>query len=156
MNTRHPIIFRGIAALTTFALSAGCGTDSPSEIADVTTVPSSTSTSNPPENSEPELASTTTTLVPSTTIETGQVIDIEVVDATVVGGANRIEVSLGEKVTLRVSADVADELHIHGYDLTDDVSATEAGEIIFTADIPGVFEVELENAGLELVRLEVS
>jgi heme/copper-type cytochrome/quinol oxidase subunit 2 len=59
-------------------------------------------------------------------------------------------------VTVRVTSDVADEIHVHGYDLKQDVEAGSTAEISFTADIPGVFEVELENAGFKLADLEVS
>lgn len=63
---------------------------------------------------------------------------------------------MGETVTLRVRSDVADHVHLHGYDVFQDVDAGETAELTFEADIPGVFEVELEDAGIQLVELEVS
>ena len=66
------------------------------------------------------------------------------------------DVSLGDVVTLRVTSDVADEIHVHGYDIMQDVGAGETAEVTFTADIPGQFEVELEKAGIPLVQLVVS
>jgi hypothetical protein len=41
-----------------------------------------------------------------------------------------------------VASDVDDEVHIHGYDIMLDVSLQEPAKVRFTADIPGVFEVE--------------
>lgn len=58
-------------------------------------------------------------------------------------------------MTVRVSGDSDDHVHIHGYDLFLHLE-DGAGELAFTADIPGVFEIELEEAGILLVRLEVS
>jgi hypothetical protein len=55
-----------------------------------------------------------------------------------------------------VHADVSDEVHVHGYDIHGDVSPESPSSITFTADAPGVFEVELESAGLLLFELKVS
>jgi heme/copper-type cytochrome/quinol oxidase subunit 2 len=66
-----------------------------------------------------------------------------------------VKVPVGNTVLLKVKSDVADEVHIHGYDL---VSAVEAGgstDFEFVADASGIFEVELEDAHLVLVELEV-
>jgi hypothetical protein len=48
-----------------------------------------------------------------------------------------------------------DEVHLHGYDLSADVAPGRPAVIDFTADAPGVFEVELEQAHLRLVELQV-
>ena len=81
-------------------------------------------------------------------------IEIEVEDGRVKGPA-KVAVDLGERVALVVEADVADEVHVHGYDLLAEVGPGERARIAFVADAPGVFEVELEEAGLLLTRLEV-
>ena len=53
-------------------------------------------------------------------------------------------------------ADVSDEVHVHGYDLLAEVSPDEPAVIVFRANAPGVFEVELEGAGLLLLELTVT
>ena len=58
-------------------------------------------------------------------------------------------------MTIRVSGNSTDHVHIHGYDLFLHLE-NGAGELAFVADIPGVFEIELEEAGIVLVQLEVS
>lgn len=83
------------------------------------------------------------------------VIEVEVAGGDVEGGG-RHAVSTGDTVTIRVTSDVADEIHLHGYDLHADVEAGQTGELTFDATIPGVFEVELEDAGLPLLEIEVS
>jgi heme/copper-type cytochrome/quinol oxidase subunit 2 len=66
-----------------------------------------------------------------------------------------IEVTQGQRVSLRVEADVSDEVHVHGYDLLADLSPGQRATITFRAEIPGVFEIELEQAGQPLAQLEV-
>ena len=80
---------------------------------------------------------------------------VEVKGGKVSGVADTVEVAVGDEVILVVSSDKADEVHVHGYDETDDVSPKERAELEFTADIPGVFEVELEEAVLPLFELQV-
>jgi hypothetical protein len=46
-----------------------------------------------------------------------------------------------------VTTDSVDEVHVHGYDFVGIVIPTAPAVLTFTADIPGVFEVELEEAG---------
>ena len=73
-------------------------------------------------------------------------------DASVRGDT---EVALGDEVTIAVTADTADHVHVHGYDELVDIRPGEVARVRFTADIPGVFEVELEDAGLPLLELTV-
>ena len=87
--------------------------------------------------------------------EADQVIEILVEGGEVTGGG-RHEVGLGDTVTLRVTSDVDDHVHLHGYDVFQDVAAGNTVDLTFEATIPGVFEVELEDARLPLVELEIS
>jgi hypothetical protein len=72
------------------------------------------------------------------------------------GVENRTSVPLGSVVAITVIADVDEAVHLHGYDILDDVPASDLGLIIFTADTPGRFELELENSGTFITELEVS
>ncbi len=80
---------------------------------------------------------------------------VEVKGGKVSGVEDTVEVAVGDEVILVVSSDKPDEVHVHGYDETDDVGPKERAEIEFTADIPGVFEVELEEAAQLLFELQV-
>ncbi|MEL7208351.1 MAG: hypothetical protein AAGK32_09000, partial [Actinomycetota bacterium] len=84
------------------------------------------------------------------------VLEVVVAAGSVSGDSGRQAVSVGDTVLVRVDADVADEVHVHGYDLFAEVVPGMTAEVQFTADIPGVFEVELESGGLLLVELEVA
>jgi hypothetical protein len=86
---------------------------------------------------------------------------VERIEVTVSGGDVRVspsapEVSQGSDVEIVVHSDVADEVHVHGYDLMRDVDAGGTATIDFTANAPGVFEVELEDAGELLFELTVT
>ena len=62
---------------------------------------------------------------------------------------------MGDLIVLTVRADVADEVHFHGYDVFGDVAPGLPAVLKVEALIPGVFEVELEGSRLELVVIEV-
>jgi heme/copper-type cytochrome/quinol oxidase subunit 2 len=82
-------------------------------------------------------------------------INIKVHGGKVSGDTGRITVPVGSPVVLSVSSDVADEIHVHGYDRKANVPAGATASVVFTANNPGVFEVELENSKLQLVQLQV-
>jgi heme/copper-type cytochrome/quinol oxidase subunit 2 len=81
-------------------------------------------------------------------------IEIEV-EGGEVRGPGEVEVTQGERVRIVVQADVSDEVHVHGYDLHADVTPQAPAVITFRANAPGVYEVELESAGLLLFELSV-
>ncbi|MDQ4009490.1 MAG: hypothetical protein M3228_02045 [Actinomycetota bacterium] len=84
-------------------------------------------------------------------------ISITVRGGQVTGEAGRVTVPLGTPVTVSVTSDVVDEIHVHGYDRKGEIPAAgSTGSVSFTANTPGVFEVELEESKLLLMQLEVS
>ena len=144
----HPVIRRAIALLFASALVlAACGDDDTAATTQTTTS-STTSTATSTTTAD----SSTTTAASS---DLGTVVDITVAGGDVTGGGRK-KISLGDTVTLRVTSDVADEIHLHGYDVMVDVGAGQTAELTFDATIPGVFEAELENEGITLVELEIS
>lgn len=114
------------------------------------TVPDSTDTTAVPPSPDSTAPVTTTTIDPDAPFQ----IDVLYTGGSVQGGG-RIEVPRGQVVVIRVTSDVAEEVHLHGYDLYVDLVPGVAGELRFVADIPGVFEVELEGSRLEIIELEV-
>ncbi|MXZ97484.1 MAG: hypothetical protein F4017_06780 [Acidimicrobiaceae bacterium] len=85
-----------------------------------------------------------------------QTITVDVGGGAPVGGVRRIEVDLGSVVALMVTSDIAEEVHVHGYDILRSVSEGHPARFAFTAEIPGVFEVEFEGSGRLLLQLEIS
>jgi hypothetical protein len=130
-----------VAALTIAAalMLAACGDGSPQATGTTTTTTGPGATSGPT----------------TTAADTTPTIEVTVVGGKPQGGVRREQVKTGETLVLRVTADVADEVHLHGYDKSADVAPGKPAEIRFTADIPGVFEVELEQRRQKLIELEV-
>jgi hypothetical protein len=97
-----------------------------------------------------------TTTAPATTTAPTKTVTITVENAVPVGGIQRASVSKGDEVTLVVHSDVADEIHLHGYDLKQDVAAGGTAKITFVADVAGRFEAELEEHGTQIADLTVN
>jgi FtsP/CotA-like multicopper oxidase with cupredoxin domain len=131
-------------------LVAGCGGgDGGGEAAastTATTAAATTTTEGPSTGGEP----TTTTAGFS-----GTVIEAKVTGSRVETAERRVRVDRGERVRIRVEADRNEEVHLHGYDLSEDVAPGRPAVLDFTADAPGVFEVELEQAHLKLFEIQV-
>ncbi|MGH2676058.1 MAG: hypothetical protein ACRDKA_08930 [Actinomycetota bacterium] len=119
----------------------------------VTGTPAASPTPESPESSPTPTEDSPDALEAEIEVEEGRV-QVEVEDRRVPNPAT-IEVTQGERVALRVEADVTDEVHVHGYDLLAGLTPGERVTITFRATIPGVFEIELEQAGELLAQLEV-
>jgi heme/copper-type cytochrome/quinol oxidase subunit 2 len=72
-----------------------------------------------------------------------------------VAGIRTIAVNEGERVRFEVTSDVAEEVHIHGYDLHKDVAAGGTVGFDFSAAIAGVFVIELEARSEQIASLKV-
>lgn len=73
-----------------------------------------------------------------------------------VENVQEIEVEAGDLVRFQVSSDVAEEIHVHGYDITKEVAAGGTREFEFPATIEGIFEIEMEQAGVQIAELQVN
>jgi uncharacterized cupredoxin-like copper-binding protein len=124
---------------------AGCGGSSGEASTETTTTEETATT-----QTETTTTTTTTTEAPPAARMT-----IVVRDGASVGGIERRSVDKGDKVTLVVTADLTDEVHLHGYDLSADVAPGQKARIVFKATIPGRFEIELEERGIHIGELEV-
>jgi hypothetical protein len=73
-----------------------------------------------------------------------------------VGGVRELSYAEGDRVRFKVSSDVADEVHVHGYDLAKEVEAGGTVSFDFPATIEGVFEAELEDRKEQVLELRVN
>jgi hypothetical protein len=73
-----------------------------------------------------------------------------------VGGIKKMEYRKGERVRFVVRSDVADEIHVHGYDRLREVRAGGSVRFDFPADLEGVFEIELEQRKEQIAELRVN
>jgi FtsP/CotA-like multicopper oxidase with cupredoxin domain len=71
---------------------------------------------------------------------------IRIKDGQVVGGVADIQVKKGDQVTIVVSANAPDDVHLHGYDIEKSVGPGKPATFKFTADIEGIFEIESHKA----------
>lgn len=147
MGTRVPLV---VALATALVALAGCGGsgDSQSAAEPETTTTAAVGTTAP-STAETE---TTTTPKPKPNPTT---ITIRVVGGKPSGGIARPSVKRNDRVVLVVHSDTADELHLHGYDISRQVAAGGKARIAFVAKIPGRFELELEQSGVQLAELTV-
>ena len=125
------------------AVTAGCGGSSGTPAA--SPLPS------------PSLAPSATAVASGVASDSAQqTLSLTVAHGKVTGDTGRVKVALGTRVRITVTSDVADEIHVHTYDLTQEISANQPGSVEFVADKPGIIEVELEHAKLPLTHLAIS
>ena len=105
-----------------------------------------TTTTSPTETAPPTLEPTPTDNVELVvTVRGGKPVD----------GIVRAEAKKGDPVVVIVRSDVADEVHVHGYDLMADVAPGSPARISFEASVPGRFEVEFESRAIQIAELRV-
>jgi hypothetical protein len=116
-------------------------------------------TAAPPVATTMPAASTTSTATSPTTVmatsTTGQEIDVYFEGGQVVG-PEVFSFVVGDAVSIWLLSDADEEVHVHGYDISIPVKADVPLEISLTADVPGIFEVELETSRTLLFELEVT
>jgi hypothetical protein len=86
----------------------------------------------------------------------GKVPTIVIRNGEPVGGIEELEYNAGDEIRFEVRSDVADEVHVHGYDLMEDVPAGGTVSFDFPAEIEGIFEVELEGRREQIAELRVN
>ncbi len=140
-----------IAVVAVVAIAAGGSSDDGADRAsstDAVTAPEATpepdATQEPAATEEPE-PTPTPDPVPKVVVKGGEP----------VGGVEELEFTEGERIRFTVVSDVADHVHVHGYDLMKDVSAGGQATFSFKATITGIFEAELEDRGVQVVSLRV-
>ena len=139
-----------ISSNNTYLEETDEGGETQENLSMTTTEPPVESTEPPVESTEPPVESTE----PPAEEPLGVTVEIE--SGTVVGGIQRLKAKIGDQIRITVSSDVEDEFHLHAYDLTLQIAPNEPATLIFEADIPGVFEGELDDAGYQILSLEVS
>lgn len=135
-----------IAAVVVLALSAGafltaCGSDD-SDDSTATTAETSAPTTTAEDKPKP---------APKPEIDT-----IVVRDGAPVGGVQELEYDAGEEIRFRVRSNTADEVHVHGYDVSKEVPAGGSATLSFPADIEGIFEAELHGSGQQIAEIRVN
>lgn len=130
-----------VLAFATAACSAGVPVATSEPVTTIAAFPTTTA------------GATSSTLSDAPT-STEHITDVEVADG-VVSGPAVFTIALGDTFSALVLSDSADEIHVHGYDLHFDLEPGVPLEVDFVAGVPGIFEVELEGAQIQLFEIEV-
>jgi hypothetical protein len=146
MRRRLSAALIGAVVLTAGFALASCGSD---EDASDTTETTATT-----ETTQTTTTTTTTTTQPRPPGPTE--IRVRVVNGVAQGGIVRETVDQGDRVALIVTSDVADHVHVHGYDLFRDLVPGKPVRIAFRARLPGRFVVELEDRHAQIAELTVN
>lgn len=136
---------RAVAAFLMLAV-LGCGSGEQVDAATTSTVVSPSTTEPGAPDQTTFVSSTTTTTIEATLVQ---------VRGGEVEGPDVIEVDLGATVGVWVLSDTDGEIHVHGYDLTFEMSGGTPFQVTFVADVPGVFEVEAHTGHIHLFDIRV-
>ncbi len=143
------------ALLLVWLAACGGGDDTPTVASGSSTTTSAAATGSTTTTVAATGSTVPTTVGVTTTTVAVPVLSVTVRGGSVVDGAARQRATVNQPVTIRVTSDAADEVHVHGYDKKFNVAAGRTGEITFVANIGGVFEVEFEKSHKLLFTLEV-
>ena len=80
---------------------------------------------------------------------------IRVAGGKPVGGVKRLTAGQGGRIRFTVTADAAEHVHLHGYDIEKPVGPGAPASFDVPAGINGVFEIELEDSGVQIAELTV-
>jgi hypothetical protein len=146
-RNRLVLVAGAVAVLViAFVVASGSGGDSGSSTT------STQAATSPAATAPAETTAATTTTTPAEPA----VPVVTVAGGKPQGGVQRLEFAKGDTVRFRVRSDVADEIHVHGYDIAKDVPAGGSVTFAFPGKIDGRFEVELEHRGAQIAELEVT
>ena len=71
------------------------------------------------------------------------------------GKVRKLSFDEGDTVRFRVRSDTAEEIHVHGYNITEAVAADRTETVSFKASITGIFEIEFHGSGTQIAELKV-
>jgi hypothetical protein len=134
----------GLIVSLYFALSPG---------GDDNAAPATTAAQTAATTTEPEV---TTTAATTTAPAEPQAVRLSVsVPGDKAPTVKHFTIKQGSQVVFVVKSELADEVHLHGYDLSADVAPGAPATIRFKATAPGRFEAELESRSLPIAEIEV-
>jgi len=146
----RPIAFPTAALVTAIVALTGCSDDGSAADRDTSTSASSSSAPASPETS------TSPSESPSATEDAGTTVEIRFKGGKVTPNGDRVKATVGEPVTLHITADEGGEIHVHS--TPEQEIAYKAGESTkkLTIDKPGVVDVESHDLEQVIVQLQVS
>jgi len=135
-----------VVAVVALVIAGGGSNDS-----STTTTSASTATQSTGTATSTSTSTTTTQSQPAGP----KTFTVTVKNAKPAGGVKKIKVNKGDQVRIVVNSDTTDEVHLHGYDIHQDVKAGGSATFNFKATIDGGFIMELESRGEQIAELTV-
>jgi plastocyanin len=86
---------------------------------------------------------------------TGRTLAVTVRGKKVTPAPSTVDLKVGEKLTLTVTVDQDNVLHIHGFDVEEDLVAGQPLTVSLTGKQPGTYEVETHHPELRLLKIAV-
>ncbi|WP_204803151.1 hypothetical protein [Mycobacterium riyadhense] len=87
----------------------------------------------------------------------GLVIDVTIASGQVQPANARMQAKVGEQITLRVTSDATDELHVHSVpDHKFAVAAAPNQNFQFSVEVPGSVDVELHHLKRTIATIQVN
>ncbi|WP_422735111.1 hypothetical protein ACN263_16100 [Micromonospora sp. WMMD729] len=142
-----------VTGLLTALLATGCGQDDDPSVATPSTAPTSAAAPTTSAAAAPTGDPTPAATPSAPTVD--REITVTIAKRRITPPTGRVTVTKGQSVRITVTSDVADELHVHGYDLGARLPAGTPGSVQFRADKTGLFEVETHETELVLFQLVV-
>ena len=88
--------------------------------------------------------------------EAPEIPTIEIKGGEPVGGVAELEFDKGDTIEFFVESDVADHVHLHGYDVFQDVMPGQRIKFSVPATLDGIYEVELEDRVVPIAEITVN
>jgi hypothetical protein len=149
-GSRIAVVLAAVVALVVAFAALRPSDEEPSPAPEVASTPAPETTATSTTEAAPPPSTATTPAEP-------EVPTVSYRDGKPVGGAKSLKFESGEDIVFRIRADVATEVHVHGYDKYVDTKPGEAVTVrIPKAELEGVFEVEDHANGNLMANLEVS
>ena len=145
LTPRAPISYA--AGLALVSCLTACGGAAGEPTAPSTTAPGAPSSSQPGSSSNPSSSAPSAAGV--------RTLHVTVTGTKVAPAPSTVSIAVGEQLTLTVTADHHDELHIHGFDVEAPLEAGTPTSVTLTGKQPGVYEVETHHPELRLLKIAV-
>jgi hypothetical protein len=143
MTRTQRLAFLGIAvviAVVAVILLAGGG-DETDKASNSARTPTATPTTTAAEGEATATPTPTATPKPPPLLQAGKV--------------RTLTYEQGDTVRFRVRSDEPEEVHIHGYDIKEDLEPGKTATVTFKASITGIFEIEFEGSATQIAELKV-
>lgn len=141
--------YAGCVVLVAGLAACGSGAASTSETSSSSASSSaSTASSSAPSPSGSSSASSSSSPAQRT-------VTVTVTGSRVTPAPRTVELAVGETMTLTVTSDHADQLHVHGFDIEKELPAGTPVSVELTGESPGVYEVETHHPELRLLKIAV-